>query len=120
MNDPKSQAYAEVLRKEIATWIAENSNNRSLITITNIEVAKGFKNAMVFVSVLPEDQADFVIKFLERKVRDIQKYLQNRINHRRLPFLRFTHDKTEVLREKLYKLEAEEKDNEAENSEVAE
>ena len=112
MNDQKSQAYAEVLRQEISTWITENSNNRSLITITNIEVAKGFKNAMVYISVLPEDQADFVITFLERKVRDIQRHLQNRINHRRLPFLRFTHDKSEILREKLYKLEADEKDEE--------
>jgi ribosome-binding factor A len=67
-----------------------------LVTITRAEVSPNLGQAKIYVSVLPENFAQKVLKILERKIFPIQKKLNQRLNMKIVPQIIFVEEKETV------------------------
>jgi ribosome-binding factor A len=93
------------LYKDLAAiYLNQESNRSSLITVTDVQVSKERKRAIVFATVYPEEQEQAVLDFLKRKRSDFKKYVASHAKMRRVPFFDFAIDKGEKHRQNLDQL----------------
>lgn len=64
----------------------------ALITITGVDVSKDLERAIVKFSVYPSDQAEKVLKILEKNRRHLQYLLIKKINIKPMPKISFKID----------------------------
>lgn len=64
----------------------------SLVTLTRIETSANLIDTKAFVTVLPEDKMDFIVKTLNNNVRDIQEQINRKLNMRPVPKIKFVKD----------------------------
>lgn len=60
-----------------------------LATITRVETIVNLSDARIYISVMPENQTDKVFETLNRRIYDIQQYLNRRLNMRPIPKIEF-------------------------------
>lgn len=90
---------------ELAGKFIETESNRvSLITVTDCRVSEKMRDAIVFVTVFPEEKEKAVLQFLRRKGRDFQKYVRENARMRSAPFVSFELDMGEKNRQKIDEL----------------
>ncbi len=86
----------ESLIKELIKYTSEAilnlSNRTSLITVTRAELSSNRRKVFFYISVLPEEQEDQVLIFIERNADEIRDHLKKKVRVRALPFLRFQID----------------------------
>lgn len=98
-----------LLQEEISKIIVRDFNfQESLVTLTHVEATANLIEAKAYISVLPEDKADQVIKVLNKGVYDVQQKINKRLNMRPIPKIKFVKDeviakaaKIEALLEKI-------------------
>lgn len=85
-----------VMAREIAhaagIYITRESNGTSLITVTHADVSPDFANAMIFISVIPEDQEDQALEFLKRNRTDFRTWVAKEMRFKRVPMFDFSLD----------------------------
>lgn len=91
----------ELLRQEAATYLSQNSNKQSLITVTRASVSKDLKNATVYLTVYPEDQQQIALDFCNRKGGEFKEYIKSRLKMKRIPFVTFDIDYGEKNRQRI-------------------
>jgi len=64
-----------------------------LVTVTRVETTANLIESKIYISVLPENQADKIIKFLNRKIYEIQQILNKRLKMRPVPQIKFWEEK---------------------------
>ena len=64
----------------------------TIITLTNVETTPNLIEAKGYISVLPEEKTDQVIKILNGQVYDIQQQINKKLNMRPIPRIRFVKD----------------------------
>ncbi len=112
MNHSRLEKINKEMRKLFATFIERESNKQSLVTVTRCEISSNLKDITVFVSVLPTDQEDQVIAFLNRRKWDARDYVKKHIDIRVIPMVHFTIDHGEKNRQHIDELlKAAEDDN---------
>lgn len=104
MPSERQEKMNKELRKIFADFIERESNKSSLVTVTRCDIAPNFKNATVFISVLPEDKEDQVVAFLERRKWDARDYVKKNLKTRIIPFVDFQIDYGEKNRQKIDQL----------------
>ena len=72
-----------------------------LVTITKIEISPDLKIAKIFISVLPENNQNQALKYLNKNVNFIRRKLKPKIKFYTLPQLRFLIDKGEIKRREI-------------------
>jgi ribosome-binding factor A len=87
-----SAQVAEELTHAAAQYLAREAGRGTLITVTHANVAPDGKNATVFVTVFPSDEADHAIAFLGRHRDGFRDYLRTETRIRRAPAVRFQLD----------------------------
>lgn len=92
------------LQKIISSSIQEFSNRRSLITVTRCNISPDFKNATIFVTVLPEGHEENALAFLKRRRDEIRDTVKKKFKGKRLPFLAFEIDNGEKNRQRIDEL----------------
>ncbi len=95
---------AQHLKEIAAKFINEESNRRSLITITNAELSNSRDKITFFVSVFPEEYEGPALGFLMRKRGECKKYLLRNTNMKRIPHVEFAIDEGEKNRQKVDEL----------------
>jgi len=70
-----------------AEFLQQNSNKSSLITVTGCTLGKEGKEAIIFISVLPEDKAVEALNFALRQRSEMRAYIRTHAKLGRLPFL---------------------------------
>ena len=60
-----------------------------LVTLTHVETSVDLNQAKIYISVMPENQIDRVLKFLDRRIYDIQQELNKRLRMRPVPRIKF-------------------------------
>jgi len=101
INDLIQKELGKIFLKEI------DLPRNILITITRVETASNLNTAKVFVSVIPDNQSERVLKIINRIVYHIQQCLNKSLNMHPIPKIIFKkEDKTykaarveEVLKE---------------------
>ena len=82
-----------LLRHEISDLILRNFKfNDALVTLTKVDTTPNLIETRVYISVLPEDKTDQVIKVLNAGVYDIQQKINKKLNMRPIPKIMFKKD----------------------------
>jgi ribosome-binding factor A len=102
--------FSQILLKEID--LPENA----LVTLTRVETSSNLIQAKIFISVIPNDESEKILKILNKKIYDLQQKLNKRLKMRPVPKIIFQKEekteqaeKIETLLEKLKKEETIEK-----------
>jgi ribosome-binding factor A len=93
----KPEQYTAALLDAIRTIVQRGFHDpriAGLITITSVKVSPDFKQALVMVSVLPDEQAELTMHGLNAAQRHIRHELGNIIEHRQPPIITFKADTT--------------------------
>ncbi len=95
----RGEKIEAALTRLAAEFILREASPASLITVTNIIFEERANRATIFVSVLPDAEAERALAFLNRKRSELQLYMQDHIRMRAIPFLLFALDKGEKNRQ---------------------
>ncbi len=80
------------LEHTAAEFINRESNRQSLITVTHAELDDRGQEALIFVSVYPDERAHGAIDFLNRNVDEFKKFVRSRLKMHNIPRYRFMQD----------------------------
>lgn len=88
----------QLIRKEVSQIILKEFEcpPNVLVTVTRVDASPNLQQAKVFVSCIPEDKIDTVIKFLSQDVYNIQQKLNHRLNMRPVPRIQFVKEEETV------------------------
>lgn len=100
MNESRRQIQvSEQLAQAAGLFFARESNGESLITVTRADIAPDFKNATIFLSVLPTTQEQRALDFAKRQRPEFRTYLKTHARMKTLPFIDFQLDYGEKNRQ---------------------
>ncbi len=88
----EDERLAAALRDAAAVFIGRESNGRSLVTVTRIDLEKGGKTAAIYFSVLPKEQTHAVADFLSRQHREFMSFLKKYAKFHIIPRVTFLPD----------------------------
>lgn len=109
MSEMKSEKIKNRIREIVAEYISRETNGKSLITVSTVDVNDKADRGTVFITVMPENEEAGALNFLKRKRTEIKKYIQKRLPIAHTPFIDFEIDKGEKLTQKITKIEIQEK-----------
>lgn len=109
MSSLHHEKVEESVKHLASEFLVRESNNKSLITVTNIVLSPDEKRATIYLSVLPESEEESVLSFAKRKRADMREYIRERLRSRVIPFLDVEIDKGEKHRQRIEVLIAEDK-----------
>lgn len=100
-----------LLEHEISKIIARDfAFASSLVTLTHVETFANLVGAKAYISVLPDERTDAIVKTLNTGARDVQQKINKMLNMRPIPKITFVKDeniaeaaKVEELLEKIKK-----------------
>lgn len=90
---------SEELMHAAGLFLARESNGESLITVTRADIAPDFKNATIFLSVLPVSQEERALDFAKRQRPEFREYMKKHLKLKTLPFIDFSLDYGEKNRQ---------------------
>jgi len=110
--DQKSQRQQKMqheLIRHLSKAITLIAGPQALITVMKTDVSPNFKQATVFISVIPTSEEKKALFFLERHAHEIRSYLKGHLATRAIPFLTFDIDAGERNRQRIDELAREAK-----------
>lgn len=83
-----------LLAQEISNIIVRDFDFQgALVTLTHVDATANLIEAKGYISVLPEDKIDHVLKLLNGGVYDIQQKINKKLNMRPIPRIKFVEDR---------------------------
>jgi ribosome-binding factor A len=81
----------ELIKRELGAIILKQVDYPKdlLLTLSKVECSSGLRDAKIWVSVMPEKKAIWILSLLERNIYHIQKTLDKRLKMRPIPKIRF-------------------------------
>ena len=64
-----------------------------LVTITRVDTSPNLRESKVFISTVPEDKAQRVLKTLNQKIYELQQKINQRLKMRPVPRIRFLEER---------------------------
>lgn len=99
--DHRPERTKDEVMKFASQFVENESNRNSLITVTNVHLTNDLKKAIIFVTVLPDNQEEQAVHFLKRKRSEFRDYIRKNSRISRIPFFDFELDKGEKARQKI-------------------
>lgn len=96
----------EAIKQHAATFIEREAERTSLITVTHADVSPDFKHSTIFISVLPDAQAENALNFCKRKMGDFKHYVKTHMNMKSIPFFDVELDRGEMNRQRIEDISA--------------
>ncbi len=103
MSERKEKIESEIL-KVAATFLEIESDKTSLITVTRVDISPDFKNADIYITVLPEKKEDDALYFAKRKMSDFKDYVKKHMRIKSIPFFNIRIDVGEKNRQRIEEL----------------
>ena len=103
MSDRKIKVE-EALKKLSATFLDREADKTSLITVTHVDASPDLKNATIYISVLPDKQAEAALNFCKRKMTDFKQYVKENMHIHTVPFFSVELDFGEKNRQRIEEL----------------
>ena len=103
-NERKDEKSREIVRALAADFVQRESNQTSMITVTDVEMGDQGRNATIYFTVLPQDKEAVVTEFLIRKRVEFQQYARDHSRLGRLPLFDFALDRGEKHRQRIDEL----------------
>ncbi len=94
MSTNRIEKVNSLLEKEISNIIVRDFDFHGvLVTLTHVEATANLIEAKGYISVMPENKTDQVIKTLNNDVYNIQQKINKRLNMRPIPKIKFVKDR---------------------------
>jgi len=89
------QQVNQLIKKELSRIILKEVEFPAevLATLTRVETSQDLEQAKVYISVLPENQAERVLLILNRQIYELQQKLNRRLKMRPIPRIYFIKEK---------------------------
>jgi len=101
-----------LLKQEISNIIVRDFDfSGSLVTLTHVDATANLIEARAYISVMPQEKTEHVIKVLNGGVYDIQQKINKRLNMRPIPRIKFVKDEVIAEAARIEKLLHQIKDN---------
>src|SRR3989338_3719229 len=83
-----------LLQHEISKILAADFGfSGALVTLTHVDTSPNLIETKAYISVLPEDKTDQIIKVLNSGVYDVQQKINKLVNMRPVPKIKFVKDR---------------------------
>jgi ribosome-binding factor A len=91
MDEKRLGKLTEVLKQELAGVISQEIDfpKGVIATIMGVKIYSDLSWAEIFVSVIPQEESEFVINVLKRKAHFLHQALNEKIRLRRIPRIKF-------------------------------
>src|SRR3990167_8008694 len=99
MTSKRQIQVTEIIAHAAADYFARESNYKSLITVTRADISPDLKNAIIFLSVLPESEEQHVLHFAKRSRTDFRDFIKEKSRLKFLPNFDFEIDYGEKNRQ---------------------
>lgn len=99
----------EAVKQLAANFIEREAEHTSLITVTRADISPDLKNSTIYISVLPDSQAENALNFCKRKLGDFKRYAKAHLHMKAIPFFDVVLDVGEKNRQRIDELERESK-----------
>ena len=102
LNKPKSDRQLKVeqeLLKIAQDFFQRESDRTSMITVTEANINPSFKNALIKISVFPENKRDQALIFCKRMAGDLRTDIKRRLPIRVIPHVDVEIDTGEIQRQ---------------------
>jgi ribosome-binding factor A len=97
----RDERAKEIIHRLASEFIKNESNNQSLITVTNIGVSSDFSKVTIFVTAFPDQKENAVIDFLKRQRSEFRDYVKQNSRLARIPRFDFEIDLGEKSRQRI-------------------
>ncbi len=95
MRGDRKKRIAEQIAQLAADFFRKEAGRKTLLTVTRADISRDFKNATVFLTVLPADKEDSALAFAKRHGKEFRSFLKKSLNVKIIPFVDFQIDKGE-------------------------
>jgi len=110
MSELKNNRLASSLSKALGEYVSEISNGKSLITVTKVDVEHRGRLAKVAFTVFPEEHEEEVLRFLQRKKRELGDFIKSKIAIGFLPKVEWRIDNGQKKAERLFEISRKEQE----------
>jgi ribosome-binding factor A len=86
MNTIKESKLKELIKTLAADFFSKESNRKSLITITGVEIKSRGEKAIILFTVMPENQETAALEFMHRQLSDFRGYVTENSRMMRVPY----------------------------------
>jgi len=100
----RDERLKEGIRGLAATFLNQESNGSSLITVTKVELSPDGKRATVFITVLPEEKEPEALSFARRQRTELRGKVIKVLDVSHPPFLEVDIDRGEKNRQRIDEL----------------
>lgn len=97
----KAERAAGILKRLVADFLERNSNRTSLLTVTSVSFTNRRHEAIVYMTVLPDNQEAAALDFANRQKAELGKYISSHSKFGFIPKIRFEIDKGEKNRQRI-------------------
>ena len=97
----RKEKLIEQIHHCASEFTQKESNQKSMITITRVELSSDSKKAIVLFTVLPENQEKAALDFLKRNLREFRHYVNQNTKIGQVPWFDFEIDQGEKSRQKI-------------------
>lgn len=101
MNEKRTDRIIKIIKTTAAEFIQKESNNTSLITITDVKLSNDKKCANILFTVFPENKEKDVLEFAKRMRSEFRQYIKIHTKLGRIPTFDFQIDLGEKHRQKI-------------------
>jgi len=101
MSSIRHTQVSEAIAHMAGDFFARESNVKALITVTHADVSPTFKEAKVFISILPQTMEADALKFAKRARSDFREYLKKNSLLYPIPVIDFILDLGEKNRQRV-------------------
>ena len=91
----RSLQIASNIQQELQQRLARGLNDpriRGLVTVTKVEVSDDLKNALAYISVMPEERASLTMHGLTAATKRLRRDVMERIHIKEMPTLKLIYD----------------------------
>lgn len=97
----RKEKIIEVIGHAASDFIQRESNTNSLITVTEVQLAKDFQKAVIFVTVFPDEHEISALNFLKRNLGPFREFVKEKTRLQHIPWFDFAIDGGEKNRQRI-------------------
>jgi len=89
------QRVNQLIKKELSQILLREVDfpKDILVTITRVDTSPNLRESKVFISTVPEDKTQRVLKTLNQKIYELQQKINRRLKMRPVPRIRFSEER---------------------------
>ena len=97
----KDEKLKDQIKKWAADFLQKESSGASLITVTDVKLSVGAKEATILFTVLPDEKQEAALEFARRQLGDFREFMNQKVKTGRMPFFHFDIDRGEKHRQRI-------------------